>query len=182
MEEGPRTYLGIGMAGFPNLFLITGPQSPSVSATWSSPSNSTSTGSLTASHTCVSTISNDRGDGRSAQDKWVEHARHALPAGQFLVRRGECRGQAARLHVVSRRCQCLPADVRQDRGQRLRGVRLPRSLCVRDWSQGRVGLIKAATAYRHSSAACWFALSGALLSARSPGLISIRHPLDPAGE
>jgi cation diffusion facilitator CzcD-associated flavoprotein CzcO len=27
---GPRTYLGIASAGFPNLFLITGPQSPSV--------------------------------------------------------------------------------------------------------------------------------------------------------
>lgn len=29
-EHGPRTYLGIMMAGFPNLFMITGPQSPGV--------------------------------------------------------------------------------------------------------------------------------------------------------
>jgi cyclohexanone monooxygenase len=29
-EAGPRTYLGIAAAGFPNLFLITGPGSPSV--------------------------------------------------------------------------------------------------------------------------------------------------------
>jgi cation diffusion facilitator CzcD-associated flavoprotein CzcO len=29
-KEGPRTYLGIGITGFPNMFLITGPQSPSV--------------------------------------------------------------------------------------------------------------------------------------------------------
>ena len=29
-EDGPRTYLGIVMAGFPNLFMITGPQSPGV--------------------------------------------------------------------------------------------------------------------------------------------------------
>jgi cation diffusion facilitator CzcD-associated flavoprotein CzcO len=28
--DGPRTYLGLGVAGFPNLFTITGPQSPSV--------------------------------------------------------------------------------------------------------------------------------------------------------
>jgi len=28
--DGPRTYLGISIAGFPNLFTITGPQSPSV--------------------------------------------------------------------------------------------------------------------------------------------------------
>jgi cyclohexanone monooxygenase len=27
---GPRTFLGLGVAGFPNLFLITGPGSPSV--------------------------------------------------------------------------------------------------------------------------------------------------------
>jgi cation diffusion facilitator CzcD-associated flavoprotein CzcO len=30
--EGPRTYLGVGTAGFPNLFIITGPGSPSVLA------------------------------------------------------------------------------------------------------------------------------------------------------
>lgn len=29
-EAGPRTYLGLGIHGFPNLFTITGPQSPSV--------------------------------------------------------------------------------------------------------------------------------------------------------
>jgi cation diffusion facilitator CzcD-associated flavoprotein CzcO len=29
-QAGPRTYLGIAVAGFPNLFLITGPGSPSV--------------------------------------------------------------------------------------------------------------------------------------------------------
>ena len=28
--EGPRTYLGLMSNGFPNLFLITGPGSPSV--------------------------------------------------------------------------------------------------------------------------------------------------------
>ena len=29
-QDGPRTYLGLGMAGFPNLFTVTGPGSPSV--------------------------------------------------------------------------------------------------------------------------------------------------------
>ena len=29
-SDGPHTYLGISVAGFPNLFTITGPQSPSV--------------------------------------------------------------------------------------------------------------------------------------------------------
>ena len=31
-SEGPKTYLGLGMAGFPNLFNLTGPGSPSVLA------------------------------------------------------------------------------------------------------------------------------------------------------
>jgi cyclohexanone monooxygenase len=29
-QDGPRTYLGLMMAGFPNLFMVTGPQSPGV--------------------------------------------------------------------------------------------------------------------------------------------------------
>ena len=29
-REGPKSYLGLGIAGFPNLFTITGPGSPSV--------------------------------------------------------------------------------------------------------------------------------------------------------
>jgi cation diffusion facilitator CzcD-associated flavoprotein CzcO len=29
-SAGPRTYLGVGIAGFPNLFTVTGPGSPSV--------------------------------------------------------------------------------------------------------------------------------------------------------
>ena len=29
-RDGPRTYLGLAAAGFPNLFMITGPGSPSV--------------------------------------------------------------------------------------------------------------------------------------------------------
>src|SRR6202021_3189780 len=31
--EGPKTYLGLMSAGFPNLFIITGPGSPSVLST-----------------------------------------------------------------------------------------------------------------------------------------------------
>ena len=29
-EDGPQTYLGVAITGYPNLFTITGPQSPSV--------------------------------------------------------------------------------------------------------------------------------------------------------
>ena len=43
--DGPRTYLGIMMAGFPNLFMITGPQSPGVKSQMILAASSTSTGS-----------------------------------------------------------------------------------------------------------------------------------------
>jgi len=47
--HGPQTYLGLTVAGFPNLFMITGPGSPSVlSRTWPCRSSSTWTGSSTA--------------------------------------------------------------------------------------------------------------------------------------
>ena len=32
--DGPRTFLGIGMAGYPNLFVVVGPGSPAVLATY----------------------------------------------------------------------------------------------------------------------------------------------------
>jgi len=32
VEEGPKTYLGLSLSGFPNLFIVTGPGSPSVFA------------------------------------------------------------------------------------------------------------------------------------------------------
>jgi cation diffusion facilitator CzcD-associated flavoprotein CzcO len=45
---GRRTYLGLATAGFPNLFTITGPGSPSVLSNMIVSSNNTSTGSPTA--------------------------------------------------------------------------------------------------------------------------------------
>lgn len=44
-KAGPwRTYLGVASAGFPNLFMVTGPGNPSVLASMIERSNSTSTG------------------------------------------------------------------------------------------------------------------------------------------
>ena len=50
---GPRTYLGLMTAGFPNLFTITGPGSPPCSPTCCRPSSSTSTGSPIAWPICA---------------------------------------------------------------------------------------------------------------------------------
>src|SRR5271154_1545669 len=62
-EDGPRTYLGIMIAGFPNLFMITGPQSPGVKT------------QMILS--CVQHL-RDRGLARieaeqDAEDAWVQH-------------------------------------------------------------------------------------------------------------
>ncbi|MBB5050859.1 cyclohexanone monooxygenase [Afipia massiliensis] len=55
--EGPRTYLGLMCAGFPNMFIITGPGSPSVLSNMICRLSSTWTGSATASATSASAAS-----------------------------------------------------------------------------------------------------------------------------
>ena len=67
--DGPRTYLGLATAGFPNLFIITGPGSPSVLTNMSSRSSSTSTGSPTALVLHArARPRGDRGDRAGAED------------------------------------------------------------------------------------------------------------------
>ncbi len=72
-SAGPRTYLGIGVAGFPNMFIITGPGSPSVLSNM-----------VVSIEQHVDWIADAlvalraRGDGLieptlEAQDAWVEH-------------------------------------------------------------------------------------------------------------
>ena len=51
---GPRNYLGLQVAGFPNLFTVTGPAARPYSATCRLRSSSMSSGSPTASRTCAS--------------------------------------------------------------------------------------------------------------------------------
>ena len=73
--EGPRTYLGLMMSGFPNLFTVTGPQSPSV-FTNMIPSIEQHCEWITA---CIATL-RDQGQHEieadpEAEAKWVEHNR-----------------------------------------------------------------------------------------------------------
>ncbi|MBS4727457.1 NAD(P)/FAD-dependent oxidoreductase [Mycobacterium sp. SM1] len=83
--EGPRTYLGLMTAGFPNLFLITGPQSPSVL--------SNMTVSIEQHVELVSRIISDmadRGAGtieatREAEDAWVTHNQEVAEATLFTT-------------------------------------------------------------------------------------------------
>lgn len=52
-QHGPRTYLGIVMAGFPNLFMTPARRAPGSKSQRSWPANSMSTGSPIASSTCA---------------------------------------------------------------------------------------------------------------------------------
>ncbi|MGE0388295.1 MAG: flavin-containing monooxygenase [Gammaproteobacteria bacterium] len=77
---GPRTYLGIGLAGFPNLFVITGPGSPSV---WANVLNAIEqhvdwiTGLLAHARAqgCGTVEAS-----RQAQDAWVAHVNEVAEA------------------------------------------------------------------------------------------------------
>ncbi len=106
--DGPRTLLGLAVAGFPNMFTITGPGSPSVLSNM-----------VVSIEQHVDWIADCLGYLRehgvacieadpTAQDAWVEHVaalarRDAVPRGDLLVRRCEHPRQAARVHALRRR-------------------------------------------------------------------------------
>ena len=129
--SGPHTYLGIQVASFPNLFMITGPQSPSVLNNM-----------ILGIEHHVRWITNcldhmRRNDLRSieptpaAVSGWDDEVRaaadaNALPTSRVLVRGRQHPGQAAGVHGVRRRLQQVRRDVRRDRRGRLHGVRVRR--------------------------------------------------------
>ena len=105
--DGPRTYLGLMVAGFPNLFTVTGPGSPSVLSNM-----------IVAIEQHVNWITdcigwlNDRQVGvieatQGAQDAWDDHV-NEVGAGTLYPLAdswymGANAGQAARLHALYRR-------------------------------------------------------------------------------
>ena len=127
-EAGPRNYLGLQIAGFPNLFTITGPGSPSVlcnmpvaieqHADW-----------------ITDCIEHMRAKGlerieaqAEAVDKWVAEVNEvaqqdSAAAGEaFLVSGGQYSRQASRVHAVCGRHGAVSRDLRPRRGRRIRRV------------------------------------------------------------
>jgi cyclohexanone monooxygenase len=106
--DGPKTYLGLMSAGFPNLFIITGPGSPSVLSNM-----------IVSIEQHVDWITEClawmRGRGLEVIDD-------ALSAGQFLVYGCQHSGQAADLHALYRRCRGLSPDLQRCCGKGLSGV------------------------------------------------------------
>ena len=118
--EGPKTYLGLMSAGFPNLFLITGPGSPSVLSNM-----------IVSIEQHVDWITDCylpyarprlRGHGGRARRGGKMGGpcqrgclRYALSPGQFLVHGRQHPRQAAHLHALYRWRRALPADLQRGR-------------------------------------------------------------------
>ncbi len=122
--DGPRTYLGLMMRGFPNLFTITGPGSPSVLSNM-----------IVAIEQHVEWIAaclrhlRDAGIARieperAAEDRWVAHVNEVAhttlyPRANSLVHGRQHSRQAAGVHAVYRRRGHLSGAVRRDRPRQL---------------------------------------------------------------
>ncbi len=147
---GPRTYLGLTVEGFPNLFMITGPGSPSVLSNMIvSIEQHVDWIADCVSHLRERGLAHHRGDGGGpggvgpARQRGGPH--DALPARAVLVHGREHPGQAARVHALHRRRRRLPPEVRRGRGEGLRGLRAGRgearraSSRRRRWRRARCG-------------------------------------------
>ena len=125
---GPRNYLGLGVAGFPNLFTITGPGSPSVLCNMPVPiEQHVEWISDCIDYMRANGISPDRADRRGGRGMGFTRQRGgqqdlAAAGRPFLVSRRECAGQAACLHAVCRRHGDVSRKVRRGGGGRLRGL------------------------------------------------------------
>ncbi len=122
--EGPKTYLGLMSAGFPNLFIITGPGSPSVLSNM-----------IVSIEQHVDWIADcvaymrDRDlavmEARpDAEENWVAHVNEVAhttlyPQANSWYMGANIPGQAADLHALYRRRRGLSPDLQRRRGEGL---------------------------------------------------------------
>lgn len=113
-SDGPRTYLGIMVAGFPNLFTITGPGSPSVLSNM-----------VVSIEQHVAWIADCLAYLREhnisriepsleAENRWIAHVNEVadytlFPLARLLVHRREYSREAARFYALYRWRRCVPA-------------------------------------------------------------------------
>ena len=127
-EAGPRTYLGLMSESFPNLFMITGPGSPSVK------------GNMINSieqhvDLVVDTIIHMREQGLQsiepeleAENEWVDHVqvvahKTLFPQANSWYMGANIPGKPTAIYALHRWRRCLPPNLRRDRCGRIQ--RLP---------------------------------------------------------
>ena len=125
--HGPRTYLGLTVSGFPNLFLITGPQSPSVLYNMPLAIGRPRRFRRRSDHLHARPRTRrHRGDARIRGQLGGPCPRDlvedAAAGNRLLVHGRQHPRQAAHLPAVSRRRTGLPGHLRRRRGQRVCGV------------------------------------------------------------
>ena len=128
-EDGPRTYLGLMCAHFPNMFMVTGPGSPSVlsnmhvsieqDVNWI-----TDCLAYLRDHRVSADRGNPGGRGQlgAAWDRGGEQ--DALSEGGVLVHGRQYRGQAAGVHALYRRRERVPQKCAEIAANGYTGFRL----------------------------------------------------------
>jgi hypothetical protein len=135
-RDGPQTYLGLAVAGFPNLFTITGPQSPSVLSNM--PVSIEQHVEWITLH-AQKQAHDDRGDstgaGRVGCPCRRGRERDADDWHRLLVHGSQHRGEAAPLPALSmpRRRRGLSQEVRRNCRKGIRGVRVRQCRLVADF-------------------------------------------------
>ena len=137
-KEGPRTYLGLAVPGFPNLLTITGPGSPSVLSNMPVSIEQ----HVEWITDCLTHLREQGADVIEATEPattyWTDHvqqvaSQHPVPEGGVLVHGRQHSRQAPALPALRRRRRPVPAHLCTGRGRRLRRVR------VVQHGPGRVG-------------------------------------------
>ena len=125
--DGPQTYLGLTVNGFPNLFLITGPQSPSV--LYNVPLAIEDHVDFTAAairyleQNGLDTIEPTPGSrSRLGGTRERNRAVYVASRDRFLVDGQQHPRQTSRVHDLPRRGVCLPRNLRRCGGQGLRRI------------------------------------------------------------
>ena len=160
---GPRTYLGLQVPGFPNLFTVTGPGKP-VGALQHARGDRAARRVDYRLHRPYARTRHRllRGGGRSGAKvgRARQRGRARNPASArhpFLVSRRQRPRQAARVHALRRRHGPLPRHLRRRRCQGLRGLRHgrgpARARAVNDFSAGaKISLARRLARKRYSAA------------------------------
>ncbi len=122
--DGPHTYLGVATAGFPNLFIITGPGSPSVLSNMPVSIEQHVEWISDCIHYLRSRDLDSIEATEEAQEAWVAQVNELanatlFPQAELLVHGGQYSRQTARVHAIPGRCRHLPATLRRNRRKRL---------------------------------------------------------------